>query len=155
MARLAALMGEGRCGSPAPVDTWQPGAFAMQPFAPRESNVIHPHDPRRHEDTSTKKVADIRAVANGLTAALRRFRVPVPARIKVEDGRPARLTIDRRGFSSGRVTTSAGPWRASGAWWREEPWDRDEWDVALHDGTTYRVFRERDADRWFVEGVVD
>jgi protein ImuB len=53
------------------------------------------------------------------------------------------------------VTTSAGPWRASGAWWCEESWDRDEWDVALHDGTTYRVFRERDADRWFVEGVVD
>ena len=34
MARLAALMGEGRCGSPVAVDSWQPGAFAMKPFAP-------------------------------------------------------------------------------------------------------------------------
>jgi len=34
-------------------------------------------------------------------------------------------------------------------------WDRDEWDVTLSDGATYRVFRERDTDAWFIEGVVD
>ena len=36
-----------------------------------------------------------------------------------------------------------------------DPWDRDEWDVTLSDGATYRLFRERDADAWFLEGVVD
>ena len=40
MARLSALMGEGRCGSPVAVDTWQPGAFAIKPFAPDETG--HP-----------------------------------------------------------------------------------------------------------------
>src|SRR6185295_6862937 len=35
MARLTALMGEGRCGSAITVDSWQPGAFEMTPFAPR------------------------------------------------------------------------------------------------------------------------
>ncbi len=34
MARLHALMGETRCGSPATVDSWEPGAFAMKPFMP-------------------------------------------------------------------------------------------------------------------------
>ena len=34
-------------------------------------------------------------------------------------------------------------------------WERDEWDVTLSDGATYRVFRERDTDAWFIEGVVD
>jgi len=34
-------------------------------------------------------------------------------------------------------------------------WDRDEWDVALSDGVTYRICRERESDRWFVEGVLD
>jgi hypothetical protein len=34
-------------------------------------------------------------------------------------------------------------------------WDRDEWDVTLNDGATYRVYRERDTDAWFIEGVVD
>src|SRR5687768_15957659 len=40
-ARLAALMREGRCGSPVTVDSWRPGACAMKPFAPRES-IVHP-----------------------------------------------------------------------------------------------------------------
>jgi protein ImuB len=137
LARLSASMGEGRCGSPAPVDTWQPGAFVMKPFAPRDAGAAHD------------------AAAATLILALRRFRVPLPARVRVEDGRPVRVAIDRRGFAGGRVERAAGPWRTSGAWWREKAWERDEWDVSLSDGATYRVFRERDADRWFVEGVVD
>ena len=35
----------------------------------------------------------------------------------------------------------------------EQRWDRDEWDVTLADGGTYRIFRERSVDRWFVEGM--
>jgi hypothetical protein len=38
---------------------------------------------------------------------------------------------------------------------RETAWDRDEWDVTLGDGATYRLFRQRGADAWFVDGVVD
>jgi hypothetical protein len=34
-------------------------------------------------------------------------------------------------------------------------WDRDEWDVALSDGVTYRVFRDRTGGQWFIEGIVD
>jgi protein ImuB len=34
-------------------------------------------------------------------------------------------------------------------------WNRDEWDVALGDGGVYRIFRERDTDRWFVDAIVD
>ena len=37
----------------------------------------------------------------------------------------------------------------------QRPWDRDEWDVLLTDGPTYRLFRERHSDKWFLEGVVD
>src|SRR5688572_19466761 len=46
MARLSALMGEGRCGSPVVVDTWQPGAFAMKPFAPSQPDTSAPPHPR-------------------------------------------------------------------------------------------------------------
>jgi hypothetical protein len=79
------------------------------------------------------------------------------------------------GFGGGRVEIVAGPWRTSGAWWEgtlpcrsfrlkaeatgspqgEGGWDRDEWDVALADGVTYRLFRERNSEKWFVEGIVD
>ena len=165
-ARLTALMGEGRCGSPVEVDSWQPGAFEMKPFAPRDSNDVHRYDTPRHRGTEPlfvkevlnasvpQCVGEVNAVAGNPAVALRRFRRPVPARVTIEDRKPSRVTIDRRGMSGGRVERCAGPWRTSGAWW-VEPWDRDEWDVTLSDGATYRIFRDRHSDAWCVEGIVD
>jgi hypothetical protein len=161
MARLNALMGDGRCGAPATVDSWQPGAFALRPFAPDDSNV--PSEPSEPNESTAPIMA------------LRRFRLPIPARVHVDAGKPARVTTDRRGLSGGRVDQCAGPWRTSGAWWDDDGgvtnhrssgsglanrsfsggWDRDEWDVTLADGATYRVFRERDSNHWFLEGVID
>ena len=79
---------------------------------------------------------------------------------------------DRGGSSGGGVTQCAGPWRTSGGWWTADScldgprrhggtkgpvsaWDRDEWDVTLTDGATYRVFRDLSTDAWFIEGVID
>ena len=100
--------------------------------------------------------------------AFRRFRLPVPARVTLQDGRPVRLMPDRRGISGGAVVDCAGPWRTSGHWWDEPasdtapsstrtstPWDRDEWDVVLADGVSCRVFLERDVGQWFIEGTFD
>ena len=170
MARLTALMGEGRCGSPAVVDSWEPGAFEMKAFAPADSI---PDGPQRHRGTErnalhmvpmrgperTKERHEGLYVSESLwpvgavevssapAVALRRFRNPVPARVRVERGRPVSV--------GGAVTQCAGPWRTAGNWWTEETWDRDEWDVTLSDGAAYRVFRDRRTDTWFVEGVVD
>jgi protein ImuB len=143
MARLQALMGETRCGSPALVDAWTPGAFEMTTFTPVDTNAIHSHETRSSVD---------------MTVALRRFRHPVPARVRLTDGKPSRVTIDRRGMDGGGVRVCAGPWRTSGQWWRKsesDGWDRDEWDVTLTDGATYRLFRARDTEQWFVDGVLD
>jgi hypothetical protein len=99
-----------------------------------------------------------------LPQAFRRFRLPIPVRVRVDDGRPARLTTDRHGVTGGVIVQAAGPWRTSGEWWagesgrapaRSEAWDRDEWDIAMTDGTVYRLFVERDVGQWFLEGVVD
>jgi hypothetical protein len=177
MARLQALMGETRCGSPVVVDSWQPGVFEMKPFAPPDSNVIHKNEPRRHGGTEMTNVEDLRVSASpwpvGMTrdgnpvVALRRFRHPVPVRVQVEDGRPSNLMTMRRGLSGGSVESCAGPWRTSGGWWGlgassagsriadPEPWDRDEWDVALTGGATYRLLRERNTNRWFLDGMFD
>jgi protein ImuB len=171
MARLNALMGDGRCGAPAVVDSWRPGAFAMQPFAPSDTtNVLQSSGTSRHPGgDGTVHAAPV--------VALRRFRLPIPARVHVDHGKPSSVTTDRRGLSGGRVEQVAGPWRTSGDWWMgddgghgavprggggplqrnpgETGWDRDEWDVTLTDGATYRVFHERDSDHWFLEGIVD
>jgi len=157
MARLTALMGEGRCGSAITVDSWEPGAFEMTPFTPRDSRDVHGHGPQRLRDTENKNCLGDNA-ASGPRLAIRRFRFPIPARVRVDLGIPVRVTSDRRGISGGKVETYAGPWRTSGGWWVEDTkkyWERDEWDVTLSDGSTYRVFRERDTDAWFIEGVVD
>jgi hypothetical protein len=91
------------------------------------------------------------------TVMLRRFRPPVAIRVGVERGRPVRVAIDRRGMPGGHVEQSAGPWRSSGAWWDRDThqWNRDEWDVALSDGSVCRLFRERASGRWFMDGIVD
>jgi hypothetical protein len=39
--------------------------------------------------------------------------------------------------------------------YQPQSWDRDEWDVAMHDGTIYRLSVERSAGQWFLEGIID
>jgi protein ImuB len=154
MARLHALMGETRCGSPALVETWKPEAFEMRGFAPRDADVVD------------RKAWALGPSAQHPSLSLRRFRLPIAARVRTRDGQPEYLAIDRRGLNGGGVESCAGPWRTSGGWWVDGAsphqsyspdvgWDRDEWDVTVAGGTTYRMFRARDTDRWFVEGVVD
>ncbi|MFN7979618.1 MAG: hypothetical protein U0P30_15905 [Vicinamibacterales bacterium] len=160
VARLGALMGESHVGSPALVDTWRPGAFTMRAFN-GAGNGEQATGNKTENSGAQKFDADA-----GSSIAFRRFRLPVPARVTVKDGRPIRLTPDRRGVSGGAIVESAGPWRTSGHWW-EQPtdashpataasaWDRDEWDVLLADGVACRVYLERDVGQWFVEGMFD
>ena len=137
VARLGALMGSDHVGAPSLVDTYRPGAFAMAKFdPPGEGGPNHGGRAARP------------------TAVLRRFRNPVPARVVVEQGRPARVTTDRRGVAGGRVERCEGPWRSSGDWWKNL-WNCDEWDVALSDGTTYRISHAHNEGAWFVNGMVD
>jgi protein ImuB len=168
LARLGALMGQDRIGAAACVDTYRPGAFDMQPFA-----TVHDSksEIRRQKSASFDQTSDVK-----LQTSLRRCRHSVPARVAVADGRPVRVTTDRRGYPGGAVVHSAGPWRVSGDWWlgaggsdgsggsgetnpthptHQASWDRDEWDVALSDGAVYRVFRDRQTDGWFIDAIVD
>jgi len=200
LARLGALMGTDRFGAPASVDTDRPGAFAMTPFATEHEGKSRDARAERGEHVGQSPVPS----PQSLLSALRRCRQPVPARVAIVDGRPVRVTTDRRGFPGGAVTHCAGPWKTSGEWWveksevrstkyegggsggsgdsgdggdrtalsrtsdfvlrtstpstpstRSSPWDRDEWDVSLSDGAVYRVFRDRHADCWFIDAIVD
>jgi protein ImuB len=200
MARLTALMGDGRCGSPHVPDTYRPGAFTLQPFTadartgpPRTGVPASPSsaaDPALPGDTIQRSVADRPVVETGVRrCALRRFRHPVPIRVALDGQRPVRVIGDRPGIAAGGVETCAGPWHTSGEWWKVDPpqsihgagvqpcvsrdaglpettpraglqpcasgWDRDEWDVALEDGTVCRIFQARDTRNWFMDAVMD
>ncbi len=143
VARLSALMGDTHVGSPRLLDTWKPGAFEMARFEITEPGPQMTSPPKASEAS--------------VGSALRRFRFPIPTRVQMQEGRPIRIVTDRNGFSSGAVVQAAGPWRTSGEWWTHQPqaWDRDEWDVAMADGTIYRLVVERGVGQWFLEGVVD
>jgi protein ImuB len=182
-ARLGAVMGQDRFGAPAVVDSYRPGAFAMEPFKTDRDDRGRTRRTRGDQIVgaarSVVSAQAASAVEPGtieprpsdlgprIVSALRRCRQPVPARVVVADGRPVRVTTDRRGFAGGAVAAAAGPWRTSGHWWAGgagqppgagppgQAWDRDEWDVSLTDGAVYRVFRDRETDAWFVDAVVD
>lgn len=152
MARLSALVGETRCGSPALLDTHRPDALDMRPFMPSSKRGQPPFS----QVDAGKERAGERALEMVVVPVLRRFRPPVAVRVTVERGRPVHVAIDRRGMPGGAVEQCAGPWRTSGAWWDGGgQWDRDEWDVGLSDHSLCRLFRERSSGVWFVEGVFD
>ena len=182
MARLGALMGTDRVGAPALVDTYRPGAFAMATFDPPRTFTNH----QPLITTNPTSLLTNPGQRSAPPSVLRRFRLSIPARVILEQGRPVRVTTDRRGFGGGRVKHCEGPWRSSGDWWRPSaigdrrssigdrpssigerpssighgshatrPWNCDEWDVLLLDGTSYRISHAHDEDAWFVEGLVD
>jgi protein ImuB len=140
MARLGALVGDTRCGSPQLLDTHQPDGWTLAPVA------FPPSPPDCSVGAPARQAPPM---------VLRRFRPPVAVRVAVAAGRPARVAIDRRGMPGGVVQDAAGPWRTSGGWWESHRWNRDEWDVALDGGAVCRLFQDRDTGQWFADGVYD
>jgi protein ImuB len=185
IARLGALMGQDRFGAPALVDSYRPGAFAMAPFATEHGAIGagragEAGTAGRESRDQGSPIPPFQPFPPFLPSAVRRCRHPVPARVVMVDDRPVRVTTDRRGFAGGTVSHCAGPWRSSGQWWAGEagkaggesidqgspvlplqpfppllPWNVDEWDVSLTDGGVYRIFRNLEADAWFIDAVVD
>jgi protein ImuB len=166
LARLGAAMGQDRIGAPVLVDTYRPGAFAMAPFATVHDDhratgrtgrtggmgrmVEHAEPPRPPHPALPAYPAP-----PAFGVAVRRCRQPVPAVVAVNDsGAPIKVITHRRGFAGGAVLRATGPWKTSGDWWADG-WDRDEWDVALSDGASYRVFLDRASGGWFIDAILD
>jgi protein ImuB len=152
LARLGALMGEARIGAPVRLDSHDARQIALVPFQipvspPAPQNPAPSHPVTQHPASSTAVVS----------SSLRRFRLPLAARVTVEHGTPVRVYLSTRDLRGGAVVTCAGPWRSSGGWWTagRAAWDRDEWDVELADGVTYRLVRLRGSGAWEIEGVFD
>jgi protein ImuB len=131
LARIRGLVGENNAGIPELLDTHHPHPFRLAVHAaPRVTN------------SQTSVMTRL---------AFRYFRPVLKARIEIRNERPVR--VDAEGIH-GKVLTASGPWRSSGYWWTTQPWNRDEWEVALTGGALYRVYRQPDA-HWFVEGSYD
>ena len=152
VARLFALLGAERVGSPRTVDAHRPERFALMPYSP-------PPPPKER-----------REVHNGQSyLAVRVLRPPIEVEVTTADGsvadqalaRPitvkslAREEEARKMQIDGRVQVASGPWGLEEDWWGEAPLERDYWDVELSGGGLYRVFRDRGSGDWYVDGVYD
>jgi protein ImuB len=138
LGQLVALVGADRVGAPIVGDTHRPGAVGVAPFT----------------GTIARRAA-VAALALGdaATLACRRLSPPVPATVRLRDHAPR--SVEAPGLRGGAVVASAGPWRTAGEWWADTAWSREEWDVALPDGTVYRLALDRATGTWAVDAVYD
>jgi protein ImuB len=135
-----------RVGSPEILDTHRGDGFRMKGFSP-EAGVARVSDPGTR----------VKDPCHTLTA-LRVFRPALAAVVALREGKPAHVASPERPTMRGEVVWCAGPWRASGEWWTEQAWSRQEWDVAVRheDGVAlYRIYRDEMKGKWFVEGSYD
>ena len=129
LARIRGIVGENNVGVPELLDTHHPHPYRLKTVQPQITTL---QPPSTH-------------------AAFRHFRPPLPAKVELQQGRPARLAASS---IHGKILNAAGPWRTSGDWWTQTAWNRDEWDVTLSNGALYRIYREPD-QHWFIAGAYD
>src|SRR6266481_2630660 len=139
LARLSALLGSDRVGTPVLEETHRPDAFRMEPFSwtSVESAVPsgNPKDALRTAHTTTRP-------------ALRRFRPPANTSLFVSDKRYLQSDKIR-----GQVIDQSGPFLFSGNWWNEKSWARAEWDMQLENGDLVRA--HEDSGAWKIDGIYD
>jgi len=151
LARLAKLVGADNVGSPELLDTNRQDAFRIKRFALtsiRKKANSNPHSAIRNPER---------------VMGFRIFRPPLVAKVVTTDGLPARISTGGPTSACivrGRIVRVSGPWRASGDWWREDVWARDEWDIAVADSNGQgdvlcRIYRDLKNEEWFVAGIYD
>ncbi len=130
LARLTALLGADRVGTPVLEETHRPDAFRIEPFA-WHGLPAHPIGrmpmPR---------------------PALRRFRPPAATSMFVSEQRHLQSERIR-----GQVVDQRGPYLISGNWWDEKSWTRAEWDLQLEAGEL--ILAHESQGTWKLDGVYD
>ena len=135
LARLTALLGVDRVGTPVLEETHRPDAFRLEPFA-WQVGTIDLNRPQAVEPTSR--------------IALRRFRPAVAASTLLDENTPAHV---RSAEIQGKVIEQHGPYLLSGNWWDEKSWARAEWDLQMKNGELLRAHEMEGT--WKVDGIYD
>jgi len=169
LARLFALLGAGRSGTPVALDGHRPERCALVPFDPPRPPLVRPPAARGRgllavrvlrPAMALEVIVDEQAgqpVAVGPPA-------PAPGRRVVEEVHEAMPVFDRGHGSNGkrkppriagRVKVAAGPWSVEESWWIDASIEREYWDVELDGGGVYRLFRDAKSGEWFADGVYD
>jgi protein ImuB len=152
LARLTALLGGDRIGTPVLEETHRPDAFRMQPFGSTgfqpvgQAGVLACKSNGRQD----ARLPHSQDGCAPLSRALRRFRPAVSASVLQGEDIPAHV---RSAELSGKIIAHRGPYFLSGNWWDEKSWARAEWDLQLQNSELVRA-HERDGV-WKIDGVYD
>jgi len=147
LARLTALLGVDRVGTPVLEETHRPDAFRIEPFSWQAGGTTSLSS--HYSTDATERVPPISIKATS-RVALRRFRPAVSASVFLSENVPADV---RSANVKGKVAEQRGPYLASGNWWDETAWARAEWDLQLENGVACRCYQS--GDGWKIDGVYD
>src|SRR5438477_10675561 len=155
LARLVALLGSERLGTPVLEETHRPDAFRMEPFAwavASDSSAVASAKEDVTSGQNRKSGSDSHALRTAhSTAALRRFRPAVSASLLLDEDTLAHV---RSAEISGKIIEQRGPYFLSGNWWDEKAWARAEWDLQMDGGGEIVRCHETDGT-WKVDGIYD
>lgn len=137
LARLTALLGADRVGTPVLEETHRPDAFRMEPFSWHAAESAVP----------SGELPDALRTAH-TTTALRRFRPVAPASVFISENWHLQSEKIR-----GKIVDQRGPYLISGNWWDEKSWERAERDLQLGNGSLVRAHKSQGT--WKIDGVYD
>jgi protein ImuB len=147
LAKLFALLGPERSGSPRRADSHRPESTELETYAPPPAPLERPAT---------------RAGRGILT--IRVLRPPLPVEVHAENESPGTPTQVRtpagertaqRPQIDGTVRVASGPWRMEEGWWSEQATAREYWDIEMQTGGLYRLYRDRQTNEWFADGIYD
>src|SRR5882757_10812020 len=152
LARLTALLGSDRIGTPVLEETHRPDAFRMQPFGSTGFQSVGQAGVLACKSNGRQDACLLHSQDGcaPLSPALRCFRTAVSASVLQDEDTPTHV---RSGEMSGKIIAQRGPYFLSGNWWDEKSWARAEWDLQLQNSELVRA-HERDGV-WKVDGVYD
>jgi protein ImuB len=153
LARLFALLGADRVGSPRATSGHRPERFALVPYAPPPPPLV----------SAGRRGAPPGAPARGRgLLAVRTLRPAIELEVAVDGaGRPRAVhplpteANAKRPDPRGTVAVAAGPWALEEGWWSEAPLVREYWDVELAGAGLWRLFRDAGSGAWFADGAYD
>ena len=142
LARLSALVGHDRVGTPVVELSHRPDAFHVQPVDltcqrsnPKRQRTAALQDASRNPTGFGLRQSSAALDLPQRGLCLRRFRPPL------------------RAAFAGRILQKAGPWYSSGQWWDHQRWSRIEWDVEIEHEHLCRIFQRN--GETFVEALYD
>jgi len=147
LARVTALVGADRVGTPLLEETHRPDAFRIEPFAwaltsaagngGRTSATLGPYpEARRSSPLHMSR------------SVLRRFRPAISGSVFTSENWHLQSEKIR-----GKIVDQRGPYLISGNWWDEKSWSRAEWDLQLEAGELVLAHESRGT--WKLDGVYD